>query len=46
VMQAPHVALTAGGFLREDLSEGLTHGNGHYGAMIWEALDGLVGSAQ
>jgi hypothetical protein len=46
VMQAPRSALTAGGFLREDLSEGLTHGNGHYGAMIWEALDGLVGSAQ
>jgi hypothetical protein len=46
VMQAPHVALTAGGFLRKDLSEGLTHGNGHYGAMIWDALDSLVGTAQ
>ena len=46
VMQAPRAALTAGGFLREDLSEGLTHGNGRYGAMMWEALDGLVGSAQ
>jgi hypothetical protein len=46
VMQVPHAALTAGGFLRKDLSEGLTHGNGRYGAMIWEALDGLVGSAQ
>jgi hypothetical protein len=46
VMPAPRAALTAGGFLREDLSEGLTHGNGHYGAMIWEALDGLVASAQ
>jgi hypothetical protein len=46
VMQAPHVALTAGGFLRKDLSKGLTHGNGHYGAMIWEALDSLVGTAQ
>lgn len=46
VMQAPRAALTAGGFLREDLSEGLTHGNGHYGAMLWEALDGLVRSAQ
>jgi hypothetical protein len=46
VMQAPRAALTPGGFLREDLSEGLTHGNGRYGAMIWEALDGLVGAAQ
>jgi len=46
VMQAPRAALTAGGFLRQDLSEGLTHGNGRYGAMIWEALDGLVGAAQ
>lgn len=46
VMRAPRAAVTAGGFLREDLSEGLTHGNGRYGAMIWEALDGLVGSAQ
>jgi hypothetical protein len=46
VMQAPRVALTAGGFLRQDLSEGLTHGNGDYGAMIWEALDSLVRSAQ
>ena len=46
VLQAPQVALTGGGFLRADLSEGLTHGNSRYGAMIWEALDGLVGSAQ
>lgn len=46
VMDAPRAALTAGGFLREDLSEGLTHGNGHYGAMLWEALDSLVRSAQ
>ncbi len=45
VMDAPRAALTAGGFLREDLSEGLTHGNGRYGAMIWEALDSLVGAA-
>ena len=46
VLQAPCAALTAGGFLREDLSEGLTHGNARYGAMIWEALDGLVGSTR
>jgi hypothetical protein len=46
VIQVPHAALTAGSFLRKDLSEGLTHGNGRYGAMIWEALDRLVGSAQ
>ena len=46
VMQAPRAALTTDGFLRQDLSEGLTHGNGSYGAMIWEALDGLVGSVQ
>ena len=46
VMQAPSAALTGTGYLRKDLSEGLTHGNGRYGAMIWEALDGLVGSVQ
>lgn len=45
VIDAPRAALTTGGFLREDLSEGLTHGNGRYGAMIWEGLDSLVGAA-
>jgi hypothetical protein len=42
VMGAPRATLTTAGFLREDLSEGLTHGNSLYGATIWEALDGLV----
>ena len=46
VIGAPRAALTASGFLREDLGEGLTHGNGHYGAMLWEALDGLLGAAK
>jgi hypothetical protein len=46
VLLAPRPALTAGGFLREDLGEGLTHGNGRYGALLWEALDDLIGAAQ
>ena len=46
VMQAPTDALTAGGFLREDMGEGLTHGNGRYGVLLWEALDGLIGAAE
>lgn len=42
VLRAPDRARTPDGFLREELGEGLTHGNAHYGAMLWTDLDRLL----
>jgi predicted alpha-1,6-mannanase (GH76 family) len=41
VLHPPNRARRSDGFLREELSEGLTHGNQLYGSMVWEDLDRL-----
>lgn len=40
----PAAACDARGFLWEDLSNGLTHGNARYGAMQWQAIASAVGA--
>jgi hypothetical protein len=42
VLRPPDRAHTRDGFLREELSEGLTHGNGVYGSMLWTDLAQLL----
>lgn len=43
LVRPPQQARSPGGFLGEGLREGLTHGNGRYGAMVWDRLDRAVG---
>jgi hypothetical protein len=43
VLWSPSRSRTREGFIREELSEGLTHGNSEYGSMLWEELN-QVGS--
>ena len=45
VMRAPAAAVTDKGFLRAELSEGLTHGNARYGAMLWDAIAAALAPA-
>lgn len=44
-VDAPRQALTEGGLLREDFSEGLTHGNRKYGALVADQVAAWVAGA-
>jgi len=40
----PPAAVNEKGFFREYLSNGLTHGNAQYGALLWEAIASSIGT--
>jgi len=46
VLTPPAAAFNERGFFWEDLSNGLTHGNTRYGAMVWAAIANALGSPQ